>query len=220
MIEDRENTITSTRSNASADARRDFDGFDVNEELVRFRRALRDGQWRIAAELAANLDEYLSRGGSLPVAWLGPDCMQSSDDLEWCCHGAMRAAAKMLEQERQDVATGYVAVAPAADQLPGSSWGLYCHEGGCVETLKLERTTPAPPSHEDDWRNLGPALDTAAVSLGWRTWQSVWWCPSHTVSKLLACARCLAPCPECSCVGGPRGEAVDGMIIDVTEPKP
>jgi hypothetical protein len=40
------------------------------------------GQWRIAAELSANIDEHLSRGGALPVAWLGPDCMQGSDDRQ------------------------------------------------------------------------------------------------------------------------------------------
>jgi hypothetical protein len=110
-------------------------------------------------------------------------------------------------------------VPPAPDQTPGSSWGIHCHEGGCVEALVLDRTTAMPPTHEDDYRNLSPALDTAAVFLGWRIWRSVWWCPMHTVSKLLACVRCLAPCPECSCMGGPRGEAIDGMIVDVSETK-
>jgi hypothetical protein len=98
------------------------------------------------------------------------------------------------------------------DVPPGSSAGIHCHEGGCVETLVLERTTAAPPTHEDDYQNLMPALDTAAVFLGWRVCQCVWWCPTHTVTKLLACARCLSPCPECSCMGGPCSEAVDGMI--------
>lgn len=101
----------------------------------------------------------------------------------------------------------------------GSSWGIHCNEDGCVETLSLARTTAAQPTEEDDYQNLGPALDTAAVFLGWRVWRSVWWCPPHTVSKLLACARCLAPCPECSCMGGPRSEAVNGMIINVSEQK-
>lgn len=53
--------ITSTRSNASADARRDFDGFDVDEELARLRRALREDQWPIAAELAARTSTNIFR---------------------------------------------------------------------------------------------------------------------------------------------------------------
>lgn len=103
------------------------------------------------------------------------------------------------------------------DERPGSSWGIHCHENGCVETLSLARTTAAPPTHEDDYQNLGPALYTAAVFLGWRLHKCFWWCSTHTVAKLLACARCLSPCPECSCMGGPHSEAVDGMIIDVSE---
>jgi hypothetical protein len=102
---------------------------------------------------------------------------------------------------------------------PGSSWGIHCHEEGCVETLTLACTTAVQPTHEDDYQRLAPALNTAAVSLGWRVWGAVWWCPPHTVAKLLACAHCLSPCPECSCEDGPLAEAVDGMIIDVTEPQ-
>jgi hypothetical protein len=82
MIDDNLAVITSTRSKASDDARRDFEGFDVDEELRRFRKALRQAQWRIAAELAANLDEYLTRGGSRPQAWFGPACMREKDDLK------------------------------------------------------------------------------------------------------------------------------------------
>lgn len=44
-------TITSTRSNKSADARRDFDGFDVDEELRRFRLARFHEQRHVAADL-------------------------------------------------------------------------------------------------------------------------------------------------------------------------
>ena len=172
-IEDREDTITSTRSNASADARRDFDGFDVDKELTRLRHALRDGRWRIAAELTANIDEHLSRGGSLPVAWLGPDCMQGPDDLEWRRGATLDAAAKLSSQEREAATSDYVAVTPAPDQPPGSSWGIHCHEEGCVETLTLGRTTPSPPSDEDDWRNLesrtrhgGGGLGLAPLAVG------------------------------------------------------
>lgn len=68
--------ITSTRSNKGVDAHRDFDGFDPDEKLRRFREAMRQDQPRAAAELAANLDEWLSRGGDLPDAWRGPPCMR------------------------------------------------------------------------------------------------------------------------------------------------
>lgn len=103
----------------------------------------------------------------------------------------------------------------------GSSLGVHCHEhrNGCVETLTLSRTTVTPPTHEDDYQNLMPALDEAAVRLGWRLYQSVWWCPTHTVSKNLSCAGCRSACPACTCEDGPRSKAVDGMIIDVAEQK-
>lgn len=74
--------ITSTRSNKNADARRDFDGFNVDEELRRFREVSHLKQWEIAAELAGNLDEHMSRGGNLPKEWLGPECMQTIDDFK------------------------------------------------------------------------------------------------------------------------------------------
>jgi hypothetical protein len=106
-------TIMSTRSNKSEDARRDFDGFDVDEELRRFRSALRQGQWRAAAELAANLDEHLCRGGSLPVAWLGPTCMQDQTDHEARLQSSMEVAAKMSRPDRDAAIWGYVNVRPA-----------------------------------------------------------------------------------------------------------
>lgn len=106
----RETTIVSTRSNASEGVRRDFDGFDVDEELSRFREALRRGQWRVAAELASNLDESICRGGSLPVAWLGPPCMQDPDDLKTRHEETLENAAKMSSQQRQDAVWGYVEV--------------------------------------------------------------------------------------------------------------
>jgi len=75
--------LKSTRSNANEDARRDFDDFDVNEELCRARRALHevdkgedterspDALHSFAAECFLNIDEWLSRGGDLPSAWRG-----------------------------------------------------------------------------------------------------------------------------------------------------
>ena len=75
--------LKSTRSAESEDARRDFDDFDVNEELCRARSALReidkgedaerapDALRAFAAECFANIDEWLSRGGDLPSAWQG-----------------------------------------------------------------------------------------------------------------------------------------------------
>jgi len=217
--------IMSTRSSANADARRDFDGFAVDEELRRLRHALRDGQWRIAAELAANLDEHLSRGGELPVAWLGPVCMRDEADFASRHQSSLEAAAKMTQEERQEALGGYVAVPPASARQPGSSAGLHCshdqhlREGGCPERLELSRTTVEPPTHDDDYQHLMPALDEAAVSLGWRVYKSVWWCPTHVVAKNLACARCLSACPACSCLGGPRVDAVDGIIVEATEVK-
>ena len=104
--------IVSTRSNASEDARRDFDHFDVDEELSRLREAMRQGQWRIAAELASNLDQFLSCGGSLPVAWLGPTCMQEPGDLKARRKDSLESAAKMSRQQRQDAIWGYVEVLP------------------------------------------------------------------------------------------------------------
>ena len=205
--------ITSTRSNTNEDARRDFDGFDVDEEHRRLRDALRRGQWRVAAELAANLDEHVSRGGSLPVAWLGPACMQEEADLEARLRPSIEAAAKMAPQARQDAVFGYVAVTPAIEPGPGSSWGIHCHEIGCAESLTLARTTTVATTEADDYQQLLPALDEAAVQLGWRVQQCFWWCPAHVVIKLLACARCLSPCPECFCMGGPRSEAVDGIAV-------
>ncbi len=62
--------LKSTRSRSSEDAHRDFDGWDENKELELFRRAIKSKDWNKAAEFAANMDEHLSRGGSLPVAWI------------------------------------------------------------------------------------------------------------------------------------------------------
>jgi hypothetical protein len=102
--------IVSTRSNASEDARRDFDHFDEDEELSRLREAMRQGQWRVVAELASNLDEHLSRGGSLPVAWLGPTCMQEPGDLNARREDSLESATRMSRQQRQDAIRGYVEV--------------------------------------------------------------------------------------------------------------
>lgn len=74
----------------------------------------------------------------------------------------------------------------------------------------LERSTTVQPTHDDDYQRLMPALNEAAVFLGWRVYRSVWWCPDHVVAEKLACARCLTLCPGCSCMGGPRVDAVDG----------
>jgi hypothetical protein len=98
-----------------------------------------------------------------------------------------------------------------SDNRPGSSAGIHCHQGGCVESLTLERTTTVTPTHEDDYQTLMPALDEAAVLLGWRIYRSVPWCPTHVVAKNLACKRCMMRCPACACVGGPRFDAIEGL---------
>ena len=93
-----------------------------------------------------------------------------------------------------------------------SSWGVHCHQAGCPEVLEIKRTTSGSPSHEDAYDALIPALETAAVFLGWRVYCSVYWCPTHTVIKKLACSSCRMACPRCTCVGGPRGVAVFGGL--------
>lgn len=67
----------------------------------------------------------------------------------------------------------------------------------------------APLTHVDDCESLAPALDTAAVLLGWRVFHAVWWCPIHVRAKKLLCGECRGLCPECSCAV-PRGVAVEG----------
>lgn len=107
---------------------------------------------------------------------------------------------------------------PAA--TPGSSVGIHCHHkqhlrvGGCPERLELARTLARAPTDEAEYMVLFPAIEAAAVELGWRIYQSVWWCPTHVVVKGLACARCLVHCPGCTCVGGPRADAVPGLEAD------
>lgn len=98
------------------------------------------------------------------------------------------------------------------DKRPGSSAGIHCHAEGCVETLQLQRTTSIAPSHDEDYQHLMPALDEAAVFLGWRVWHSVFWCPRHVVAKQLACASCRLPCPRCACAGGPYLTASEGSV--------
>lgn len=68
----RANKWVSTRSDADVDARRDFDGFDVDEELRRLNAALSVAtppSIRFAAEAMVNIDEWLGRGGALPKRW-------------------------------------------------------------------------------------------------------------------------------------------------------
>ena len=215
--------IVSTRSIANEDARRDFDGFDVDEELRRLRRALRDGRWRVAAELTANLDEHLCRGGSLPVAWLGPSCMQDDADRAARLRDTIDVASRMTPDDRRDVAAGYVAVDPEPARHPGSSVGIHCHhnswthlrdEDRCPEALELSRTTAVQPSHDEDYREMFPASTEAAVLLGWRVYQGVWWCPTHVIAMNLACKRCMSACPACSCLGGPMADAVKGIVVE------
>jgi hypothetical protein len=73
--------LPSTRSHESADAHRDFDHFDPDEELRRMRWAFkksidakmttgeRRDALRLVVEMAMNLDESLTRQGTLPRAW-------------------------------------------------------------------------------------------------------------------------------------------------------
>lgn len=101
--------IRSTRSSSNPDARRDFDDFDVDEELRRFRLAAREGQLQSAIKLASNIDEYLSRGGELPVAWLGPTCMQENTDHAHRHQKTVERAAQMSPKEREEAIHDYLA---------------------------------------------------------------------------------------------------------------
>jgi hypothetical protein len=74
-------TYKSTRASVRReDVRRDFDGWDVNEELGRLRLAIMDlcssDEWDVASpsvtcivDLFSNIDESLVREGDLPDAW-------------------------------------------------------------------------------------------------------------------------------------------------------
>lgn len=61
----KERVFKTTRSGASDDAHRDFDGFDIDEELARARLAM----IQFVAEAFNNIDEWLIRMGRLPKAW-------------------------------------------------------------------------------------------------------------------------------------------------------
>ena len=72
----------STRSDASEDARRDFDGFEVNEELRRLNAALSvasPSSIRFAETAMQNIDEWLVRGGALPERWWNAGSAQPND---------------------------------------------------------------------------------------------------------------------------------------------
>ncbi len=76
--------FASTRSHANEDAHRDFDGWNAEEEIRRFRAAVKARHWHAAALLAANLDEFMSRGGARPGAW--------SDEEAGCPFGGAAAS--------------------------------------------------------------------------------------------------------------------------------
>lgn len=64
--------FVTTRSNASEDAHRDMDGFDLEEELARLRLAIQAGtleSMAFAREAFNNIDEHLVRHGELPKSW-------------------------------------------------------------------------------------------------------------------------------------------------------
>lgn len=69
----RERVLRSTRApTENVDAHRDFDGFDVDEELARLRLALNDGSMVASAfirEAFANIDAWLVREGTSPKGW-------------------------------------------------------------------------------------------------------------------------------------------------------
>ncbi len=67
--EENQDLLVSTRSNENVDARRDFDGFEIETELERLRLGLRSGNLDFIREAFGNIDEWLSREGRFPVEW-------------------------------------------------------------------------------------------------------------------------------------------------------
>jgi hypothetical protein len=71
--------LDTTRSHENPDAHRDMDGFDVNEELARLRRAVKEVEtaapgenlelYKFIVEAFSNIDESLRREGDLPRPW-------------------------------------------------------------------------------------------------------------------------------------------------------
>ncbi len=71
--------LQTTRSGQSEDAYRDMDNFDVNDELERLRRAVKETEnvspeenpklYLFIAEAFGNIDECLRRLGALPEEW-------------------------------------------------------------------------------------------------------------------------------------------------------
>ena len=69
--------LKTTRSHANEDAHRDGDGFDVDEELARLRRAVKEAKsdsskallLEFIVEAFGNIDEHLLREGDLPRTW-------------------------------------------------------------------------------------------------------------------------------------------------------
>lgn len=53
----------------NADAHRDFDHFNVDEELRTMRLAIERSIYPLTSGVFKNIDEWLSRGGKLPMAW-------------------------------------------------------------------------------------------------------------------------------------------------------
>lgn len=68
----KERVFKTTRSNKNPDAHRDYDHFDIDEELARARLAIKDGSpeaLKFAVEAFDNIDEWLIRMGRLPRSW-------------------------------------------------------------------------------------------------------------------------------------------------------
>jgi hypothetical protein len=80
-----------------------------------------------------------------------------------------------------------------------------CAHAGCDDAVSLHVRRHIQEVVADA---IGPALELAAVYLGWRriVATTITLCPKHAVGLL--CSRCASE--ECSCVGGPRFDVQPG----------
>jgi hypothetical protein len=90
---------------------------------------------------------------------------------------------------------------------------LACGASRCTYRITLQVETDLAHPYGLAGTHVHHALQQAATYLGWRSRvdvhdsnKSVVCCPFH--AKELVCKRCAVPTHECTCMGGPRWEAI------------